>query len=262
MNCQLQRGFSLSILFLFLSQYSTTITAQAPAQPPLPPAAKPPLPPGPPNISAILEKAGQYTILLRLMGTTQVAKQINGQLNNSNNAMTMFAPPDSAFSSLPSGVLNSLDNEQKDALVQYHMIPTFLSMSQFQTVSNPVRTQAGDSTIGSFPLNITTFGNQVNISTGIVNASLGHTIYTDNHQLAIYQVDKVLLPQSIFGPHPPAPAPSPAAPKKKKTAAAEDATPSTDDTGSSTASGAVRLSAGTAAVALVVSIGVAARACR
>ncbi|KAJ6316310.1 hypothetical protein OIU78_019570 [Salix suchowensis] len=39
-------------------------------------------------------------------------------------------------------------------------------MSNFQTVSNPLRTQAGNSADGEFPLNVTTSGNQVNITTG------------------------------------------------------------------------------------------------
>ncbi|KAL6979313.1 hypothetical protein U1Q18_020978 [Sarracenia purpurea var. burkii] len=200
-----------------------TTLAQTPAQPPLPA--------GPPNITKILEKAGQFTVFLRLLGTTQVGSQINGQLNNSNDGMTVFAPVDNAFSSLPSGTLNSLTNEQKVELVQFHVIPSFLSISQFQTVSNPVRTQAGDTRNGQFPLNVTTSGNQVNITTGIVNTTVDNAIYTDN-QLAVYQVDKVLLPLSIFGTPPPAPAPSPASSKKKKSAAAARS-PSSDDADSS-----------------------------
>ncbi|GFZ17918.1 FASCICLIN-like arabinogalactan-protein 11 [Actinidia rufa] len=164
------------------------------------------------------------------MGTTQVDNQINNQLNNSNNGMTIFAPSDSAFSSLQAGTLNALSDEQKDELVQFHVVPTFLSISQFQTVSNPLRTQAGDSRNGQFPLNVTTSGNQVNISTGIVNTTVDNTIFTDN-QIAVYQVDKVLLPLSIFGPQTPTPAPAPEATKKKKAAVAD--APSSDDSDSS-----------------------------
>ncbi|KAF7119543.1 hypothetical protein RHSIM_Rhsim13G0093400 [Rhododendron simsii] len=206
--------FSLSLLLLSLLQCTTTL-AQSPVAP-----ASPPVPSGPPNITKILEKASQYTVFLRLLGTTQVGTQINSQLNDSSNGMTIFAPPDSAFSGLQTGTLNSLSDQQKSELVQFHMIPTFLSITQFQTVSNPLRTQAGDSGPFKFPLNVTTSGNQVNITTGIVNTTVSNTIYTDN-QLAVYQVDKVLLPWSIFGPQPPAEAPAPVTPKKKKAAAAD-----------------------------------------
>ncbi|KAJ8559578.1 hypothetical protein K7X08_003636 [Anisodus acutangulus] len=81
-------------------------------------------------------------------------------------------------------------------------------MSQFQTVSNPLRTQAGDTSPGDFPLNVTTSGNQVNVSTGIVDATVANTIYTDG-ELAVYQVDKVLQPLSIFASPSPATAPAP-----------------------------------------------------
>ncbi|CAL5352823.1 hypothetical protein CsSME_00040762 [Camellia sinensis var. sinensis] len=238
--------FPSLLLFLLLSlSHFTTTLAQTPALPPAPT--------GPPNVVKILQKAGQFTIFLRLLGTTQVANQINGQLNDSNNGMTIFAPPDNAFSSLRSGALNSLTDEQKSALVQFHIVPTFLSITQFQTVSNPLRTQAGDAGSGQFPLNVTSSGSQVNISTGIVNTTVDNTIYTDN-QLAVYQVDKVLLPLSIFGPHPPAPAPAPATTPKKKKEAAAATSPTAADTNTS---GAVSLSLPMQAMVLVMSIGVA-----
>ncbi|XP_058199741.1 fasciclin-like arabinogalactan protein 12 [Rhododendron vialii] len=230
--------FSLSLLLLSLLQCTTTL-AQSPASPPVPqpsppvPTASPPVPSGPPNITKILEKASQYTVFLRLLATTQVANQINSQLNDSSNEMTIFAPSDSAFSSLQAGTLNSLSDQEKSELVQFHMIPTFLSISQFQTVSNPLRTQAGDTRAWKFPLNVTTSGSQVNITTGIDNTTVSSTIYTDN-QLAVYQVDKVLLPWSIFGPQPPAEAPAPVTPKKKKATAA-DAPNNADTSGAGSA---------------------------
>ncbi|KAL8501493.1 hypothetical protein ACS0TY_020861 [Phlomoides rotata] len=198
--------FSLPLAILLFIQCTTTL-AQSPA----------PAPAGPTNITKILEKAGQFTTLIRLYKITQVGDQINTQLNNSNQGLTVFAPTDNAFSTLPAGTLNSLSDQQKVSLVQFHILPTFLSTSQFQTVSNPVRTQAGDSA-GSFPLNVTTSGNSVNISTGVDEATVANTIYTDN-QLAVYQVDKVLLPLSLFGT--PAPAAAPVAPKAKKKKAAD-----------------------------------------
>ncbi|KAG8387700.1 hypothetical protein BUALT_Bualt02G0048500 [Buddleja alternifolia] len=197
--------FSLLSLTILLLLQCTKTLAQTPA----------PAPAGPTNITKILEKAGQFTTLIRLFQITQVGDQINTQLNNSNQGLTLFAPPDNAFSTLAGGTLNSLSDQQKVALVQFHILPTFLSMSQFQTVSNPLRTQAGDSAAGAFPLNITTSGNQVNVSTGVDDATVANTIYTDN-QLAVYQVDKVLLPFSMFGTPAPAAAPmSPKAAKKK-----------------------------------------------
>ncbi|KAK1320969.1 Fasciclin-like arabinogalactan protein 11 [Acorus calamus] len=174
--------------------------------------SQPPTPSGPTNVTAILEKAGQYTTLMRLMKSTQVADQINTQLNNSqSNGLTLFAPTDNAFSSLPAGTMNSLTDQQKVALIQFHVLPTFMSVAAFQTASNPLRTQAGNANNGQYPLNVTTDGNRaVNVTTGVVNATVSNTVYSDG-QLAVYEVDKVLLPLDIFGPASsaaPAPAPS------------------------------------------------------
>jgi hypothetical protein len=95
--------------------------------------------------------------------------------------------------------------------VKFHVVPTFLSASQFQTVSNPLGTWAG--TGSRLPLNVTSYPNSVNITTGLTNTSLSGTVYTDN-QLAIYKIEKVLLPKDIFASNAPAPAPVAPAPEK------------------------------------------------
>lgn len=234
-----------AITLLFLLHFTTQTLAQ--------PAAAP-APPGPTNITKILEKAGQFTTFMRLIKSTQVADQINNQLNSSNAGLTVFAPTDNAFSSLSAGTLNSLTDQQKVELIQFHVLPSFYSTSQFQTASNPLRTQAGDAGNGRFPLNVTAIGNTVNITTGIVNATVSSAIYTDN-QLAVYPVDKVLLPYDIFGP--PAPAPAPSKSKKKAAPVAEGpSSAATDSTGTSAAvslkwsapSGAIAFAAAAAAV--------------
>ncbi|KDP29103.1 hypothetical protein JCGZ_16492 [Jatropha curcas] len=190
--------FSTIFLFLIFILYSSASYAQNPS----------PAPSGPTNITAILEKAGQFTTFIKLMKSTQEADQINTQLNNSNQGLTVFAPPDNAFANLKPGTLNSLTDQGKVQLVQFHILPSFIAMSQFQTVSNPLRTQAGNSANGEFPLNVTTSGNQVNVTTGVDTATVANTIYTDG-SLAVYQVDQVLLPLDLFGaPAAPAPAPS------------------------------------------------------
>lgn len=217
--------------FLFLAGLAGETFAQS---------ATSPAPAGPTNITAIMEKAGQYGTLIRLLKSTQVGDQINNQLNNSNTGLTIFAPTDNAFSSLPSGTLNSLTDQQKVALIQFHILPTVISASQFQTVSNPVRTQAGDASNGRYPLNVTTMGTQVNLSTGVVDATIANTIYSDS-KLAVYQVDQVLLPLEIFGPPAPAAAPAPAEAKKQKPSPVAEG-PSTPSTDATDASAGVNLS--------------------
>ncbi|XP_012065113.1 fasciclin-like arabinogalactan protein 12 [Jatropha curcas] len=226
-----QSLFSFSFLFLFL-HFTKTLTQSPAAAPVQPPPAAPPLqappsqPPsgvqvpvtrGPLDVVKVLGKASHFTVFIRLLKATQVDTELFLQLNNTNNGATIFAPTDGAFSGIQVGTLNSLTDGDKIELVKFHIVPTFISTSQFQTVSNPVRTLAG--TGKRFALNVTTAGNFVNITTGLTNTTISGTVYSDN-RLAIYQVDRVLLPLDVFTPKPPAPAPAPAlAPENpKKTA--------------------------------------------
>ncbi|XP_061342680.1 fasciclin-like arabinogalactan protein 11 [Gastrolobium bilobum] len=253
-----QSLFSASVLLLAVTffYFTTTTTSaqlspvQAPApplpQPPpfSPPAAPPATAPAPgfntvplvplsPNgaptpvvpkspsidIVQILRKAKRFTVLIRLLKTTQLINQLNSQLVTSGSGgLTLFAPEDSAFSKLKPGFLNSLSDRQKVELLQFHTISSFISVSNFDTLTNPVQTQAGDDP-KRLQLNVTTYGgSQVSMTTGAVNATVTGTVYTDN-KLAIYQVDKVLLPLDVVLPSK-APAPAPArrgTPKSDKT---------------------------------------------
>lgn len=197
-----------------------------------------PAPAGPTNITKILEKAGQFTTFIKILQATKVSDTITNQLNNSNQGLTILAPTDNAFQNLKAGTLNSINSQEQLQLVQFHILSSLYTMSQFQTASNPLHTQAGGSDNGEFPLNVTTSGNQVNITTGVVNTAVSNTIYTDK-QLAVYQVDQVLLPQALFGP-PPTAAPAPAPTKPKKNVRSADA-PSGSSNDSDDTSGAVGL---------------------
>lgn len=210
----------LILFFFFLKCIGILSEAPAPA----------PGPPPPLNVTKILEKAGQCSTFIRLLQNTQQLNEITSQLNNSNNGITMFVPTDNAFLNMKAGTLNSFTDQQKAELIQFHILPTYYSLTQFQTASNPLRTQAGGTSDREFPINITTTGSSINITTGIVNASVSNTLYTDK-QLAIYQVDNVLLPLQFFVPPAPAPAPTPIALKKK---AGSSGSSSKQDTSSAT----------------------------
>ncbi|XP_057981097.1 fasciclin-like arabinogalactan protein 12 [Malania oleifera] len=172
-----------------------------------------PAPPGPTNIITILAKPGMFSALIRLLKTTQVDDRITSLLSDSKGGLTLFAPTDKAFANLKSGTLNSLDDRQQVQLILYHILTSYVPVSQFEAASNPLHTQAGDTANGEYPLNVTTAGNQITLMTGLVKTTVSKVLYTDG-QLAVYQVDDVLLPMRIFAPLPPAPAPS----KHKKAA--------------------------------------------
>uniref|UniRef100_A0A0E0JM71 FAS1 domain-containing protein n=1 Tax=Oryza punctata TaxID=4537 RepID=A0A0E0JM71_ORYPU len=211
-----------SVAVVVLLAMAAVAAAQAPG-----PAATPATPAaatGPPNVTAILEKGGQYTTFMRLMKETQQDTQLNSQLNNSfnGNGYTVFAPTDNAFNNLKPGTLNSLTQQQQVALVQGHVLPQFYSMDSFQTASNPVRTQASG-TDGPYTLNITsTTNSNVNVSTGVVEVTVNNALSAAK-PLAVYSVDKVLLPLELFGVKAPAAAPTASTAKPKKGGSTEAA---------------------------------------
>ncbi|XAR69067.1 hypothetical protein NMG60_11000525 [Bertholletia excelsa] len=180
--------------------------AHAPATPKVAPAPKAM---GPPNITAILEKAGHFSTLIRLLKSSQQEARITEELNKTSQGLTILAPSDKAFGNLKLGTLNSFNDNQKVQLAEFHILPNYLTLAQFQTVSNPVLTEAGDTSKNQFPLNVITSADQANISlsSGIVNTTISDTVYTDG-KLAVYEVDNVLLPMRFFVTPSPAPAPS------------------------------------------------------
>nr|GLL45458.1 fasciclin-like arabinogalactan protein 9 isoform X1 [Ipomoea trifida] len=184
----------LSVLLVGLGD----VEGQAPA----------PSPGGPVDIFAVLEKAGgNYGIFIKFLNTTQVGNQVNIQVNSSTDGMTVFAPTDNAFNNLPSGTLNKLSDQQKILLIQYHVLPKFYSFEDLQTVSNPVRTQANGPDGQTFGLNFTGQNNQVNVSSGAVETQVYNPLRKDP-PLAVYQLDKVLLPLEFTADHPAAKAPT------------------------------------------------------
>jgi uncharacterized surface protein with fasciclin (FAS1) repeats len=165
------------------------------------------------DIIQILKKAERFSVLIRLLKTTQLINQLNSQLvttsaSSDSGGLTLFAPEDSAFSKLKPGFLNSLNDRHKVELLQFHTLSSFITISNFDTLTNPVQTQAGDDA-KRLQLNVTTSGgSHVSMTTGAVNATVTGTVYADN-KLAIYQVDKGLVPLDLVLPPAKAPAPTP-----------------------------------------------------
>lgn len=159
------------------------------------------------NLTAILEKGGQFTTLIRLLKETQQVIQIESQLKSNSEGFTLFAPTDNAFQSLKQGALNDLSNDQKVKLILFHVTPKYYPLSDLLTVSNPVRTQATEKE-GTWGLNFTGHGQQVNVSSGVVATPVNNAL-REKFPLAVYPVDKVLLPLELFGTKSQKSAPSP-----------------------------------------------------
>ncbi|XP_004505975.1 fasciclin-like arabinogalactan protein 11 [Cicer arietinum] len=196
--------FSLFVLF---SSTLSISPASSPKSSPTAPSPKPLVPTlpqspdttdsVPDDITRILKKAKIFSVLIRLLKSTEIMSSINSQLITAKTGgLTILAPDDAAFSNLKAGFLNSLNEGQKIELLQFHILPEYVSSSNFDSLSNPVQTVAGKDPT-RLPLNVNALGNSVNISTGVVNASIVGVVYSDN-KLGIYRLDKVLLPLDFF----------------------------------------------------------------
>lgn len=175
--------------------------------PSLPPSLAPAAPPAPHyvNVTDVLKQAGQFNTFLSFLQGTQLENQLQTQANNTQQGLTLFAPSDAAFKALRpkyKTMLNNLTDQEKISLLEYHAVPTFYTLGQFQSLSNPI------STMGPYKFNVSAFGAQANMSTGLVNAPITSSVFSQS-PVAVYAVDKVLLPEEIFGLPSPTPAPSP-----------------------------------------------------
>ncbi|KAE8671646.1 Transducin/WD40 repeat-like superfamily protein [Hibiscus syriacus] len=137
------------------------------------------------NITSILEKGGQFNTFIKLLQATQRTQNRDAEL-----ALRPTKTPPNPVPYPP--------HVDVDVAVPNGEQPSAHS--------------GGDVKGGKFPLNVTAAGNQVNITTGVVNATVANTVYSDR-RIAVYQVDQVLLPLQIFGTTP-VPAPAPDVPDK------------------------------------------------
>ncbi|KAF5938866.1 hypothetical protein HYC85_023125 [Camellia sinensis] len=171
-------------------------------------AAVSPWPPAGPLIFQLFLHAG--------FSSTKTIETFQNQANNTEEGITLFVPKDDAFSSLKKSTLSNLTQDQLKSLCLFHALSHYYSLSDFKkkkkkkkknlSETSPISTFAG----GQYSLNFTDVSGTVHIGSGWPNTKVSSSVYSPD-PIAIYQVDKVLLPEAIFGTDiPPTPAPAPA----------------------------------------------------
>lgn len=196
-----------SILVLVTSSYTNAQTVGSPSPSPSPSPAPAPAPDFV-NLKDLLSVAGPFQTFLNYLESTQVLQTFQNQANNTQQGITIFVPKDEAFSSLKKPSLTNLTGEQLKSLILFHALPQYYSLAAFTNLSksSPVSTFAG----GQYALNFTDVSGTVHISSGWSNTNVSSSVHSTK-PVAVYQVDKVLLPEAIFGtPPPPSPAQAPA----------------------------------------------------
>uniref|UniRef100_A0A1D1Y6H7 Fasciclin-like arabinogalactan protein 7 n=1 Tax=Anthurium amnicola TaxID=1678845 RepID=A0A1D1Y6H7_9ARAE len=192
----------------------------------LPPSPSPSAAPAPAphwvNLTELLTVAGPFSTFLRYAERTDAIATFQNQANDTHQGVTIFVPTDDAFATLKAPSLANLTQDQLRSLLLAHAFPKFYSLAEFRNLSqrNPVATSAG----GGYTLNVSDASGLVRVDSGWANPRISSSVYATD-PVAVYEVQRVLLPVAIFGaappPPPPAPAPAPEAAKPSDLAPAE-----------------------------------------
>ncbi|KAI3976126.1 hypothetical protein MKX01_006642 [Papaver californicum] len=211
--------FTVATLLVVVS----VTNAQKAKSPPAPPLAPTPAPAPAPdyvNLTDLLTVAGPFHTFLNYLEQTKVIETFQNQANNTEEGITIFVPKDKAFSSIKKPAsLSNLTADQLKSLILFHALPHYYSLADFKNLSEsgPVTTFAG----GQYMLNFTDLGGTVHMSSGWSKTKVSSAVHSTD-PVAIYQVDSVLLPETLFGPPPP-PSPTPAPAPAPDVAPAADA---------------------------------------
>ncbi|XP_004491607.1 fasciclin-like arabinogalactan protein 7 [Cicer arietinum] len=199
--------FVVSNILLLLSSSAFAKTVVSPPSPSPTPTPAPAPAPDFVNLTDLLSVAGPFHTFLQYLESTKVLDTFQNQANNTEEGITIFVPKDSAFSALKKPSLSKLKDDQIKQVILFHALPHFYSLAEFKNLSQTSSTPtfAG----GDYTLNFTDDSGTVHISSGWSITKVTSAVHATD-PVAIYQVDKVLLPEAIFGTDiPPAPAPAP-----------------------------------------------------
>lgn len=233
--------FLVSNILLLLSSspaFAKTVSPPAPIAPTPTPTPAPAPAPDYVNLTQLLDVAGPFHTFLGYLESTKVLDTFQNQANNTEEGITIFVPKDTAFNSLKKPSLSKLKDDQIKQVILFHALPHFYSLSDFKNLSQTSLTPtfAG----GDYTLNFTDDSGTIRINSGWSITKVTSAVHATN-PVAIYQVDKVLLPEAIFGTDiPPAPAPAPtpeiapaADSPTEKSADSKSSSPSSSPDGSS-----------------------------
>ncbi|KAI8558173.1 hypothetical protein RHMOL_Rhmol04G0069100 [Rhododendron molle] len=163
----------------------------------------------PVNLTAILsEQSAPFGSFLALLQSTNAIQILQNQANT-QQGLTLFAPNDVAFADdpVPWGTLSAA---QTQSLCLFHALPQYYSATGLNTLSqlSPLTTMAG----GQYTLNITYVSQTLYLNSGWTSAKVLAAGDLTTYPTQVYQINKVLLPEAIFGTNIPPPPPSSSTP--------------------------------------------------
>ncbi|XP_062078867.1 fasciclin-like arabinogalactan protein 1 [Humulus lupulus] len=179
------------------------------------------------NITGIMSAHG-----CKAFADTLLANEAMGTYeDNLAGGLTVFCPMDDAFKAFMPKFKN-LTKAGKNSLLEFHAVPLYQSMAMLKSSNGLTNTLATDGA-SNFDFTVQNDGEQVTLKTKLVTARITGTLL-DEQPVAIYTINKVLMPKELFKHEAETPAPAPApekaadAPKSSKKKG-KKAAPSPDD---------------------------------
>ena len=193
--------FATAVLAVALSSPAVAHETKNPAAPSSPIDLPPPV--HHVDLADLLDVAGPFQTFLNYMQRTSVIETIQSQADHTKAGITIFVPRDSAFAALKkkktTPAIASLTKAQLKSLLLYHALPRFYSLAEVGSLRwrSPAATFAGS----QYTLNLTEDIGTIRVRSAWSNAKIGSTVY-GTALVAVYEVNKVLLPLQIFKSEP------------------------------------------------------------
>ncbi|CAL1384738.1 unnamed protein product [Linum trigynum] len=190
-------------------------------------AAAPTPSPAAMNLTGIMSASGCKVFADTLLAYPDASKTFQESIDG---GLTVFCPMDDPFKAfLPR--FKNLTAAGKVSLLEFFGVPVYMSMPMLKSNNGVMNTLATDGA-SKFDFTVQNDGEQLTLKTKSTTAKVTGSIF-DEQPLAVYTIDKVLLPNELFkdAPSPtPAPAPAPAAdaPKSSKKKKKSKSPPSSD----------------------------------
>ncbi|KVI10601.1 fasciclin-like arabinogalactan protein 2 [Cynara cardunculus var. scolymus] len=169
------------------------------------------------NLTSLLQRDG-CKAFYNLLSTSGA---IGTFLSTVDGGVTVFCPSATAVAAFAPKYKN-LTAEEKTSVLLYHGVPTYNSMGMLRSSNGLMNTLATEGA-NKYDFTVKNDGEDVKLKTKVVTAAVTGTVI-DEEPVALYKIDKVLLPRELFKGTVEAdePAPAPKGAKKKKKGAKED----------------------------------------
>lgn len=161
------------------------------------------------NVTDLMEKQGckSFEDLLKSSGAEETFTQ------NAAGGITVFCPTDEAISGFMPHYKN-LTKDGKTILLLFHGIPFYNSLGMLKSKNGQLNTLATEGN-SKYDVTVKNDGEDVKVDTEVNTATITGTLI-DQDQLAVFKIDKVMLPRQLFKSAPDAPAPKASKSSKSK----------------------------------------------